>query len=39
VTGMAWTGEHGPELLRLPGGARVIPLPKPSEHETPEGKP
>jgi phage-related tail protein len=38
VTGSAWIGEHGPELLSLPGGAQVIPLPKPPEPETPEGE-
>jgi tape measure domain-containing protein len=29
--GMSWVGERGPELLNLPRGAKVIPLPRVSE--------
>lgn len=32
--GMAWVGEHGPELLHLPQGAQVRPLSSPGSPET-----
>ena len=28
--GATWVGEHGPELLNLPGGSSVVPLPRAS---------